>query len=161
MHVLCSSSNHGAASPTTNPLNALGAPGQRALALLNISHQPPPCESTRVPAGCTMRAQKPTVSRSQARKAVKGLVLKSWRERKQPTILVGHALHHDLMALRLDHQPVIDTSLIFSYRCASGVGHVLLLLHPLPQVCSGSWLCPPPAGARRVVYLYVCAGVSF
>ncbi|GLI60667.1 hypothetical protein VaNZ11_002868, partial [Volvox africanus] len=34
----------------------------------------------------------------------------------RPVVLVGHALHHDLMALRLDHQPVIDTSLIFSYR---------------------------------------------
>ncbi|GIL80815.1 hypothetical protein Vretimale_9413 [Volvox reticuliferus] len=34
----------------------------------------------------------------------------------RPVVLVGHALHHDLTALRLDHQPVIDTSLIFSYR---------------------------------------------
>ncbi|GIL50848.1 hypothetical protein Vafri_6967 [Volvox africanus] len=34
----------------------------------------------------------------------------------RPVVLVGHALYHDLMALRLDHQPVIDTSLIFSYR---------------------------------------------
>lgn len=31
------------------------------------------------------------------------------------TILVGHALHHDLAALHLDHQPVIDTALLFSY----------------------------------------------
>ncbi|KAF5829453.1 hypothetical protein DUNSADRAFT_16064 [Dunaliella salina] len=59
---------------------------------------------------------KPTVSRTQARKRVKALLLESWRAHKQPTILVGHALHHDLLALRLDHQPVIDTSLIFSYR---------------------------------------------
>mmetsp|Transcript_29516 Transcript_29516/g.76530 ORF Transcript_29516/g.76530 Transcript_29516/m.76530 type:complete len:776 (-) Transcript_29516:1184-3511(-) len=59
---------------------------------------------------------KPTVTRTQARKRVKALLLESWRAHKQPTILVGHALHHDLLALRLDHQPVIDTSLIFSYR---------------------------------------------
>lgn len=31
------------------------------------------------------------------------------------TILVGHALHHDLTALKIDHQPVIDTSLLFRY----------------------------------------------
>lgn len=31
------------------------------------------------------------------------------------TVLVGHALHHDLAALRLDHHPIIDTSLLFSY----------------------------------------------
>ena len=31
-------------------------------------------------------------------------------------VLVGHALHHDLRALRLDYQPVIDTSLLFSYQ---------------------------------------------
>lgn len=33
------------------------------------------------------------------------------------TILVGHSLHADLRALQLDHQPVIDTSMLFSYRC--------------------------------------------
>jgi RNA exonuclease 1 len=31
-------------------------------------------------------------------------------------VLVGHALHNDLNALQLDHQPVIDTSLLFSYK---------------------------------------------
>jgi RNA exonuclease 1 len=31
-------------------------------------------------------------------------------------VLVGHALHNDLLALQLDHQPVIDTSLLFSYK---------------------------------------------
>lgn len=31
-------------------------------------------------------------------------------------VLVGHALHHDLKALKIEHQPVIDTSLIFQYR---------------------------------------------
>jgi RNA exonuclease 1 len=31
------------------------------------------------------------------------------------TILVGHSLHNDLKALRLDYQPVIDTALIFAY----------------------------------------------
>ena len=30
-------------------------------------------------------------------------------------ILVGHSLSHDLRALRLDHRPVIDTSLLFSF----------------------------------------------
>ena len=39
-------------------------------------------------------------------------------------VLVGHAVHHDLRALRLDYQPVIDTSLLLAYRhgqlCASG-----------------------------------------
>lgn len=33
-------------------------------------------------------------------------------------VLVGHALHHDLRALRLDYQPVIDTSLLLPYKCA-------------------------------------------
>ena len=32
--------------------------------------------------------------------------------------MVGHAVHHDLLALRLDYLPVIDTSLIISYRYA-------------------------------------------
>ena len=36
-------------------------------------------------------------------------------------VLVGHALHHDLHALRLDFQPVIDTSLICTYKCAQAV----------------------------------------
>jgi hypothetical protein len=31
-------------------------------------------------------------------------------------VLVGHALHNDLRALQLDHQPVIDTSLLFKYK---------------------------------------------
>ena len=31
-------------------------------------------------------------------------------------VLVGHAVHHDLRALRLDYQPVIDTSLLLAYR---------------------------------------------
>ena len=35
-------------------------------------------------------------------------------------VLVGHALHHDLRALRLDYQPVIDTSLLLTYKCALG-----------------------------------------
>lgn len=30
------------------------------------------------------------------------------------TVLVGHSLHYDLAALKLDHGLVIDTSLIFS-----------------------------------------------
>lgn len=31
-------------------------------------------------------------------------------------VLVGHALHHDLKALHLDYQPVIDTSLLLPYK---------------------------------------------
>ncbi|WIA08143.1 hypothetical protein OEZ85_007599 [Tetradesmus obliquus] len=31
------------------------------------------------------------------------------------TVLVGHSLHYDLQSLQLDHQPVIDTALLFSY----------------------------------------------
>eukprot|EP00208_Stichococcus_sp_RCC1054_P002596 CAMPEP_0206146364 /NCGR_PEP_ID=MMETSP1473-20131121/30120_1 /ASSEMBLY_ACC=CAM_ASM_001109 /TAXON_ID=1461547 /ORGANISM="Stichococcus sp, Strain RCC1054" /LENGTH=307 /DNA_ID=CAMNT_0053542879 /DNA_START=263 /DNA_END=1183 /DNA_ORIENTATION=+ len=31
-------------------------------------------------------------------------------------VVVGHALHHDLRALRLDYLPVIDTSLLLSYK---------------------------------------------
>lgn len=31
------------------------------------------------------------------------------------TVLVGHSLHYDLEALHLDHQPVIDTAMLFSY----------------------------------------------
>jgi len=30
---------------------------------------------------------------------------------------VGHALHHDLRALKIDYQPVIDTSLLLAYKC--------------------------------------------
>ena len=36
--------------------------------------------------------------------------------RVRQVAIVGHALHHDLKALRLDYRPVIDTSLLFSYR---------------------------------------------
>ena len=57
-----------------------------------------------------------TTTRSEARRAVKRLLLESVRRGEGPTILVGHALHHDLAALRLDHAPVIDTALIFSYQ---------------------------------------------
>jgi len=32
------------------------------------------------------------------------------------TVLVGHSLHFDLEALQLDHQPVVDTAMIFSYQ---------------------------------------------
>ncbi|KAL6762145.1 hypothetical protein V8C86DRAFT_3130968 [Haematococcus lacustris] len=54
-------------------------------------------------------------TRSQARARVKALLLQSVRNGGPPSVLVGHALHHDLRALRLDHLPFIDTSLIFSY----------------------------------------------
>lgn len=32
------------------------------------------------------------------------------------TVLVGHGLHHDLQALKLDHPWVIDTSMIFKFK---------------------------------------------
>lgn len=32
------------------------------------------------------------------------------------TVLVGHGLHHDLQALKLDHPWVIDTSMIFEFK---------------------------------------------
>ncbi|GFH15881.1 exonuclease domain-containing protein, partial [Haematococcus lacustris] len=56
-----------------------------------------------------------STTRSQARARVKALLLQSVRNGGPPSVLVGHALHHDLRALRLDHLPFIDTSLIFSY----------------------------------------------
>lgn len=38
-------------------------------------------------------------------------------------VMVGHALHHDLRALKLDFLPVIDTSLVTSYRCGLRTVH--------------------------------------
>jgi len=62
-----------------------------------------------------------------------------------PPILVGHALHHDLRALRLDAGPVIDTALVFSYaglpRCAPGLAD----LHD--ALCPGLPLRPAPPAA--------------
>lgn len=54
-----------------------------------------------------------TESARDAQKAVR-------RALKGGVVLVGHALQHDLLALKLDHQPIIDTSLIFQYRWAAG-----------------------------------------
>lgn len=45
-------------------------------------------------------------------------------------VLVGHALHHDLHALRIDFQPVIDTSFLFSYKC----GPICARVFPHSQV---------------------------
>lgn len=45
-----------------------------------------------------------------------------------PAILVGHALHNDLRALRLDVHPAIDTSKLFKYRCSACF---CLFQHPL------------------------------
>ncbi|GFR48203.1 hypothetical protein Agub_g10021 [Astrephomene gubernaculifera] len=42
----------------------------------------------------------------------------------RPVVLVGHALQHDLLALRIDHEPVIDTAMLYSYRiltCVPGL----------------------------------------
>lgn len=52
---------------------------------------------------------------------------------KGNVVLVGHALHHDLLALRIDYQPVIDTSLLVSYRCE------LMLIVQLVQVIHVGW----------------------
>lgn len=38
----------------------------------------------------------------------------------RPAVLVGHALYHDLQALKLDYSPVIDTSLLFGFRWGPG-----------------------------------------
>lgn len=35
---------------------------------------------------------------------------------KPGTVLVGHSLNYDLRALKIDHQPVIDSALLFRYR---------------------------------------------
>lgn len=35
---------------------------------------------------------------------------------KPGTVLVGHSLHYDLEAVKLDHQPLIDTAMLFSYQ---------------------------------------------
>jgi RNA exonuclease 1 len=54
---------------------------------------------------------------------------------QEGAVLIGHALHHDLCALRLDFQPVLDTSLLFSYRRASA--HAPAASPPLlfPSLC--------------------------
>jgi hypothetical protein len=56
-----------------------------------------------------------TTTRSQARRAIKELLVRSVREGGPPAVLVGHDLRNDLKAVRLDHFPIIDTALIFSY----------------------------------------------
>ncbi len=35
---------------------------------------------------------------------------------KPGTVLVGHSLMHDLKSLKIDHQPVIDTGMLFRYK---------------------------------------------
>ena len=55
-------------------------------------------------------AQGVTLRRKDAQRAVAQLLAQG------NVVLAGHALHHDLTALRLDYQPVVDTSLLFSYR---------------------------------------------
>ncbi|KAK9819954.1 hypothetical protein WJX72_004360 [[Myrmecia] bisecta] len=55
-------------------------------------------------------------TRADAQRALLQLLQAEGRD----VVLVGHALHHDLRALRLDHLPVIDTSLIFSYKGLPG-----------------------------------------
>lgn len=62
--------------------------------------------------GITMRKQ-------DVRKALKALLLLSSSQSAShsgPTVLVGHALHHDLTVLALDHAPVIDTALLFAFQ---------------------------------------------
>ncbi|KAK9846643.1 hypothetical protein WJX81_008267 [Elliptochloris bilobata] len=57
-------------------------------------------------------------------------------------VLVGHALHHDLHALRLDFQPVIDTSLLYTY---SGLANCTPALADLCRAVLGRELRPPHA----------------
>eukprot|EP00798_Chlamydomonas_sp_ICE-L_P011490 gene11490-34206_t len=68
-----------------------------------------------------------TLTRGEARKIVKKLV-----SEVPNTILVGHALYHDLIAMRLDFTPVIDTSLIFEYKdlpaCTPGLSGLVKAL---------------------------------
>ena len=54
-------------------------------------------------------------------------------------VLAGHALHHDLLALRLDYQPVVDTSLLFSYRCAPLPGLTARQISPVLLFESHGW----------------------
>eukprot|EP00850_Spirogloea_muscicola_P009549 SM000054S18035 [mRNA] locus=s54:52121:57313:+ [translate_table: standard] len=49
-----------------------------------------------------------TFTQQDAQSAVKRLLTPG-------TILIGHGLHHDLRALRIDHRRVIDTALLFCY----------------------------------------------
>eukprot|EP00850_Spirogloea_muscicola_P001358 SM000005S17155 [mRNA] locus=s5:490556:494716:+ [translate_table: standard] len=49
-----------------------------------------------------------SVTQQDAQSAVKRLLMPG-------TILIGHGLHHDLRALRIDHRRVIDTALLFCY----------------------------------------------
>ncbi len=55
--------------------------------------------------GVTLRAK-------DAQKAIRALLQ---GEGGRPVVLVGHSLHHDLAALRLDHQPVIDTAMLYGF----------------------------------------------
>ncbi|MEW5302763.1 MAG: hypothetical protein WDW36_005512 [Sanguina aurantia] len=59
-----------------------------------------------------------TVRKQDVRKALKALLLSSSQSASHtgPTVLVGHALHHDLTVLALDHAPVIDTALLFAFQ---------------------------------------------
>jgi len=66
-----------------------------------------------------------------------------------PPILIGHALHHDLRALRLDAGPVIDTALVFAYaglpRCAPGLADLHDALCPgLPLRPAADAVAEPP-----------------
>ena len=59
-----------------------------------------------------------TYSKQDAQEAVQKLM-------QGNVVLVGHALHHDLLALQLDPLAIIDTSLICSYKYACS--HLLSL----------------------------------
>ena len=52
------------------------------------------------------------VRKNQALRGWKAARLELWRYVDRDTILVGHALHHDLQALHLIHLRVIDTSIV-------------------------------------------------
>lgn len=72
-----------------------------------------------------------TLRAKDAQKAIRALLQ---GEGGRPVVLVGHSLHHDLAALRLDHQPVIDTAMLYGFEWVRGRGW-----EPMPG--SGGRLC--------------------
>lgn len=57
--------------------------------------------------------------RSDVRAMLRAMIKSAWTNHREVTVLVGHSLYNDLEALHLDHAPVIDTALLFSYQCVA------------------------------------------
>lgn len=87
------------------------------------------------------------------------------------TIVVGHSLHNDLRALRLDWEPVLDTALLFGYRnlprASIGLAQLVSVLlgeairavsnspplpplSPLLRPAADPWLPPDCLGTLRI-----------